>query len=83
MKAKKVEQLTKEVVPFYFEKFEAIAKKNNGHLALGKVSNFINILTNLLYVEFNSTNNVFLFAVDLGRFRAGWSIRSMELYGPH
>lgn len=38
IKAKKLEQLTKETIPFYFEKFEAIAKKNNGHLALGRVS---------------------------------------------
>lgn len=29
--------LNKEIIPFYLEKLEEIAKNNNGHLALKKV----------------------------------------------
>jgi prostaglandin-H2 D-isomerase / glutathione transferase len=34
VKAKKREEFTKETLPFYLENLEAIAKENNGHLAL-------------------------------------------------
>lgn len=38
VKAKKNVTLTTEVIPFYLEKFDAIAQENDGHLALGRVS---------------------------------------------
>lgn len=37
VKAKKLDSIKKDVIPFYLEKLEAIAKENNGYLALGKV----------------------------------------------
>lgn len=38
VKEKKMITLTNEVIPFYLTKFNVIAKENNGHLALNKVS---------------------------------------------
>lgn len=38
IKKKKVEDVKKEVIPFYLDKLDAIAKENNGYLALGRVS---------------------------------------------
>lgn len=38
VKAKKFETVKGETIPFYLEKLEAIAKENNGHLALGKLT---------------------------------------------
>ena len=35
--AKKRVPLEKEILPFYLEKLDSIAKENNGHFALGKV----------------------------------------------
>lgn len=37
VKQKKLSTLNNEVIPFYLEKLEDIARDNNGHLALGKV----------------------------------------------
>lgn len=37
VQAKKREPLEAEIIPFYLEKLDSIAKENNGHLALGKV----------------------------------------------
>lgn len=37
VKAKKLVTLKDEVIPFYLEKLDDIAKENNGFLALGKV----------------------------------------------
>lgn len=39
VKAKKLVTLKDEVIPFYLEKLDDIAKENNGYLALGKVIN--------------------------------------------
>lgn len=36
VKEKKLVTLNNEVIPFYLEKLEMIAKENGGHLALGK-----------------------------------------------
>lgn len=36
-KAKKMEDVKKETIPFYLDKLDAIAKENNGFLALGRV----------------------------------------------
>lgn len=33
------QSLLKDVVPLYMDQFEALAKKNSGHLALGRVCN--------------------------------------------
>lgn len=37
VKSKKMGSLTSEVIPFYLEKLEDIARDNNGFLANGKV----------------------------------------------
>lgn len=37
-KQKMLVDLKKDVVPFYLGKLDAMAKKNNGYLALGRVS---------------------------------------------
>jgi prostaglandin-H2 D-isomerase / glutathione transferase len=37
VKDKKLVTLNSEVIPFYLEKLEDIARDNNGHLACGKV----------------------------------------------
>ena len=37
VKEKKLVTLNSEVIPFYLEKLEDIARDNGGHLALGKV----------------------------------------------
>lgn len=37
VKAKKKAVIEAETIPFYLGKLEAIAKENNGHLALSKV----------------------------------------------
>lgn len=39
LKQKKLADVKKDVVPFYLDKLDAIAKENNGHLALGRVRN--------------------------------------------
>lgn len=38
LKAKKLKTLNEETVPFYLEKLEEIAKQNNGHLALERLT---------------------------------------------
>lgn len=38
VKAKKYENLNAEVLPFYLEKLDDLAKENNGHLALGQLT---------------------------------------------
>jgi prostaglandin-H2 D-isomerase / glutathione transferase len=38
LKAKKREEFTKDILPFYLKSLEAIAKENNGHLALKKLT---------------------------------------------
>ena len=38
VKDKKLTTLNQEVIPFYLEKLDDIARENNGHLALGKVN---------------------------------------------
>lgn len=38
VKEKKWEQVNKESIPFYLEKLDNVAKENNGHFALGRVS---------------------------------------------
>lgn len=37
VKAEKLANIKKEVLPFFLDKFESIAEENNGHLAAGKV----------------------------------------------
>jgi prostaglandin-H2 D-isomerase / glutathione transferase len=37
VKTKKLSTWNNEVIPFYLEKLEDIARENNGHLACGKV----------------------------------------------
>lgn len=37
VKVKKLQTLNSEVIPFYLEKLEDIARDNNGHLSCGKV----------------------------------------------
>lgn len=53
VKQKKFEDLKKDVIPFYLSKLDAIAKENNGYLALGKV--YIILFHSFLsnnYIEF-------------------------------
>jgi len=38
IKEKKLITLTKEVIPFYLEKLDVIARENNGFLALGRMT---------------------------------------------
>lgn len=38
LKAKKMEELKNETIPFYLEKLDAMAAENNGYLALGQVN---------------------------------------------
>lgn len=38
VQAKKREPLDNEIIPFYLEKLDTIAKENNGHFALGKLT---------------------------------------------
>lgn len=38
VQAKKREPLDNETIPFFLEKLDTVAKENNGHFALGKVS---------------------------------------------
>jgi len=38
IQAKKREPLEAEIIPFYLEKLDSIAKENNGHFALGKLT---------------------------------------------
>jgi prostaglandin-H2 D-isomerase / glutathione transferase len=38
VKEKKMMTLTKQVIPFYLNKLNIIAKENNNHLVLGKVN---------------------------------------------
>lgn len=37
VKIKKMEHNKKEVIPFYLDKLDELAKENNGYLALGRV----------------------------------------------
>lgn len=64
--AKKRVPLDAEIIPFYLEKLDAIAKENNGHFALGKVNkskmDFMKI-----YVKYLKTIS-FLIVADVGRF---------------
>lgn len=39
LKEKKMEDVKNETIPFYMEKFDAMASENNGYLALGQVNN--------------------------------------------
>lgn len=48
VQAKKREILEAETLPFYLEKLDALAKENNGHFALGKVSNNLEEIMNKL-----------------------------------
>lgn len=60
LKQKKLDDLNKEMIPFYLKKLDAAAKENNGYLALGRVS---------LSIEFHfhrKQSNFFIFlTVDL------------------
>lgn len=47
VKEKKLVTLNAEVIPFYLEKLEDIARDNNGYLALGRVD-FLNYFLCLL-----------------------------------
>lgn len=38
VKARKLVELEKEILPFYLTKLDAIAKENNGHLAVGRLT---------------------------------------------
>lgn len=38
IKRKKFPEFKKDVIPFYMDKLEEIAKENMGHLALGRVN---------------------------------------------
>jgi hypothetical protein len=40
-----IETASKETVPFYLSRFDAIVKKNNGYLAVGRVRVFQNFRT--------------------------------------
>lgn len=40
LKKKKMKEVQDTLIPFFTEKFEKIAKANNGHLALGRVFMF-------------------------------------------
>lgn len=40
IKESRKEPLFKETIPFYLQRLDGIAKKNNGHLAVGRVSFF-------------------------------------------
>lgn len=60
VKEKKLVTLNSEVIPFYLEKLEDIARDNGGHLALGKVDEF-----NLLK---NNYNIFYLHLANMGRF---------------
>lgn len=40
IKEKKYGPLVEETVPYFLDKFDSIAKANDGHLACGKVCNF-------------------------------------------
>lgn len=44
------EQIKKDIVPFFLEKLENIAKENNGYLALGRVGNKLKILELFVYL---------------------------------
>lgn len=44
VKEKKLITLNNEVIPFYLSKLNVIAKENNDHLALGRVSIVVNFL---------------------------------------
>lgn len=44
VKEKKLVTLNNEVIPFYLEKLEDIAKENGGYLALGRVNNLFHFL---------------------------------------
>lgn len=48
VKQKKLVTLNSEVIPFYLEKLEDIARDNNGHLAAGKVT-FVDFRDLLFY----------------------------------
>lgn len=41
VKKNKLQTLNTEVIPFYLEKLDDIARENNGHLACGKVFELI------------------------------------------
>lgn len=62
IKEKKYTHLKNEVIPFYMEKLNAIAKENNGYMALGRVNLVDMFNTNVT----NFMDFFFVVLVDLG-----------------
>lgn len=58
VKAEKMKTLCDETIPCYLGKLEKIAKENNGHLALGKVSVF--------YVHLRQISLLTILSVNVG-----------------
>lgn len=62
VKETKFANLKQDVIPYYLEKLESIAKQNNGYLALGRVCNAnsnTSLLLNYSYVpDFDSDLNL-------------------------
>lgn len=75
VKEKKMITLTNEVIPFYLTKFNVIAKENNGHLALNRVSFETFNLWNQLIVQYSS----YFLLDDLGRHLLCRHCRLLEL----
>lgn len=75
IKQKKFAHLTKEVIPFYMEKLNAIAKENNGYMALGRVccaqyfirtfGNSIDFIRIFLYFQLTWADIEFITIMDM------------------
>lgn len=74
VQAKKRGPLETEILPFYLEKLDSIAKENNGHFALGKVRQIIEIYADAAFI-------IDRFSVDLGGLVFRCRPRLLELHG--
>lgn len=59
MKESRKEPLFKETLPYYLQRLDAIAKENNGHLAVGRVR--MRLESDILLAGFLKKRNFFLF----------------------
>lgn len=76
VKDKKRDFLKTHVIPFFMEKLDETAQKNNGHLALSMVHNW------MFYARYLANSKTFIqFLVNLGRFPFGRISKYSESHG--
>jgi prostaglandin-H2 D-isomerase / glutathione transferase len=74
VQAKKREPLEAEILPFYLEKLDSLAKENNGHFALGKVKNLFKFIQKIdlivLFLQLTWADFYFTAVLDYLNFMA-------------